>query len=124
MNCALCNNKLTAKFGAIDFHTQSLGRISVPNLNYLECEYCGEKLLSSTAGNKAAEYIAKQEQERINKLPIGEFITANESAEILGITKQAFSKNPKIRRGFIYASQIGDRKYYHKESVKLFKEKG
>jgi hypothetical protein len=124
MKCALCNKQLVEKKESIEFDSQSLGKISVPNLKFLECEGCGDKLLSTKEANKAALYITRKESELINRLPIGEFVSANEAAALLGITKQAFSKHPKIKRGFIYFTQIGDRKFYHKKSVELFKEKG
>ena len=43
---------------------------------------------------------------------------------MLDITKQAFSKNPKIKNGFIFSVKVGSRKYYHSKSVEQFKLKG
>ena len=122
MKCGLCDNKLILKKGDVEFDSRSLGRVLVPNLKFYECEMCGDKLLSPKESDKAIEYIANRENQLIEKLPIGEFITANEAAKILKITKQAFSKHPKIKRGLIYSTKIGDRKYYHEKSVRFFKE--
>ena len=122
MKCGLCNNELIFKRGAVEFDSRSLGRLPVPNLKFYECEMCGDKLLSPKESDKAIEYIANRENQLIKKLPIGEFIAAKEAAEILRITKQAFSKHPKIKRGLIYSIKIGNRKYYHEQSVRLFKE--
>ena len=123
MKCGLCNNELTLKRGDVEFDSRSLGLIFVPDLKFYECETCGDKLLSPTESDKAIEYIANRENQLIKKLPIEEFITATEAAEILEISKQAFSKNHKIKRGLIYSTKIGDRKYYLEQSVRLFKEK-
>ncbi len=123
MKCALCNSNLVSKSGEIDFNTRSLGKVFVPNLKYLECKGCGEKLLTPKESDKVTEYLTNREQEQINKLSIAEFITANQAAEILKITKQAFSKHPRVKRGLIYSAKIGDRKYYNKKSVELFREK-
>ena len=122
MKCGLCNNELILKKGDVEFDSRSIGRVLVPNLKFYECEICGDKLLSPKESDKAIEYIANKENQLIKKLPIGEFITANEAAKILKITKQAFSKHPKIKRGLIYSIKIGNRKYYHEKSVRLFKE--
>ena len=122
MKCGLCNNELILKKGDVEFDSRSIGRVLVPNLKFYECEICGDKLLSPKESDKAIEYIANKENQLIKKFPIGEFITANEAAEILEISKQAFSKNRKIKRGIIYSTKIGDRKYYLEQSVKLFKE--
>ena len=122
MKCGLCNNELILKKGDVEFDSRSLGRVLVPNLKFYECEMCGDKLLSPKESDKAIEYIANRENQLIEKLPIGEFITANEAAKILKISKQAFSKHPKIKRGLIYSIKIGNRKYYHEKSVRLFKE--
>ncbi len=122
MKCGLCNNELILKRGDIEFNSRSLGRILVPDLKFHECEMCGDKLLSPKESDKAIKYIADRENQLIKKLPIEEFIAANEAAKILNISKQAFSKHPKIKRGLIYSVKIGNRKYYHEESVRLFKE--
>ena len=122
MKCGLCNNELILKKGDVEFDSRSLCRVLVPNLKFYECEMCGDKLLSPKESDKAIEYIANRENQLIKKLPIGEFIAANEAAKILKITKQAFSKHPKIKRGLIYSIKIGNRKYYHEKSVRLFKE--
>lgn len=124
MNCALCNGKLIKRSGAIEFNSRSIGKILVPNLEFLECKECKDKILTLEESDKAIDYIAKKEREAIYNLPVKDFITAKEAYKILGITKQAFSKHPKIKRGLIYSVKIDDRKYYNRKSVELFKEKG
>jgi len=73
---------------------------------------------------KVTAFKKEKERELINKLPVGEFLSVNEVIDILQITKQAFSKNNKIKRGFIYYVEKGKKKLYHKKSVELFKKKG
>lgn len=124
MNCALCNGKLVNKTAPVEFKSRSIGKILVPNLKFIECENCRDKLLTPEESDKAIDYIAKKEKEAINNLPVKDFITANEASKILEITKQAFSKHPKIKRGLIYFVKIGGRKYYNRKSVELFKDKG
>lgn len=122
MRC-LCKNRFTKKEGEVEFKSRSFGKVKVPNLRFLECDNCGERLISPEEGDKATNFIEKEEHKVINNLPIGEFVSTKEAAEILEITKQAFSKNQRIKRGLIYSTKIGERKYYHRKSVELFKEK-
>jgi len=73
---------------------------------------------------KVAKHVLEKQREAIASLSIGEFITSKEAAEILKVSKQAFSKNSKIKRGFIYSVKIGNRNLYHSRSVSLFGERG
>ncbi len=123
MKCALCNGKLVKKIAPIEFNSKAIGKVSVPNLEFFECENCADKILTSKESDKAVDLIAEKERKAISNLPIRDFITANEASKILGITKQAFSKHPKIKRGLIYFVKIGNRKYYNRKSVELFKKK-
>jgi hypothetical protein len=124
MNCALCNGKVDKVKGSIDFDTRSLGKVSVPNLEYLMCTTCGDLLLTTEQSDRVSKFIANEEQQLINKLPVGEFISLNEAAAILGITKQAFSKHLKIKNGLIFSATISNRKFYNRKSVELFKRDG
>ena len=124
MKCALCNGRLVKKLGPIEFNSKAIGKVSVPDLEFFECENCADKILASEESDKAIDFIAEKERKAISNLPIKDFITANEVSKILGITKQAFSKHPKIKRGLIYFVKIGNRKFYNRKSVELFKEKG
>jgi hypothetical protein len=98
--------------------------VDVPDIEYEQCLRCGQILLTPESNKKVIAYVKKQEQEAIDDLPIGGFISLNEAAEILGITKQAFSKNPNIKRGLIVSKKLGQYTFYLKESVRLFKKKG
>lgn len=124
MNCALCGSQVAEKKAEYAFASKTLGLISIPDINYEECLSCGEKLLSPTASEKVLKYVREKEQIAIENMPVVDFITAGEAANILGITKQAFSKNPKIKRGLIYNIQKGGSRLFLKKSVELFLEKG
>ena len=124
MKCALCDGDIVKKTGGVLFKSKTLGEITVPDIEFKECESCGDKLLSPAASDKMIDYVRQKEQEVIGSLPIDDFIPASEAADILGFTKQAFSKHPKIKRGLIYSVIKGKRKLFLKKSVELFKEKG
>ena len=106
MKCALCNGRVVKKLGPIEFNSKAIGKISVPDLKFFECKNCADKILTPEESDKAIEFIAEKEREAISILPIKDFITAIEASKILGITKQAFSKHPKIKRGLIYFVKI------------------
>lgn len=124
MNCALCNGEVVKQKGSFPFKSKTLGMLSIPNISFEECQSCGDKLLSPQSSEKVLKYVREKEQEAIDSMPIRDFISASEAAEILGITKQAFSKHPRIKRGLIYSATKGKRKLFIEKSVKLFKNEG
>lgn len=124
MKCDECNGTLNIVTGDFPIEFKSLGEISVPDITYTKCESCGDILLSSDMAQRVSTFKKQKVYELIEQLPVGDFLTVNEAIEILGVTKQAFSKNNKIKRGFIYYVEINKKKLYHNKSVELFKETG
>ncbi len=124
MKCALCDGVVRTRKGTIEFDNKVLGKVRVPNLTFYECNSCKDQLLTPHSSATASAYIKEKEQEAIDQMPIGDFVDANEAARILSITKQAFSKNPAIKRGLILSTTKGKRRFFLKKSVELFKEKG
>ena len=63
MKCALCNNEVVKLTGSVEFEVrtiepgQSLGTISVPDLEYFECIACSDKLITTEQRDKAFEFI-------------------------------------------------------------------
>ena len=121
--CALCDSEVINVKGTYSFKTKNIGTVEVPNIKFARCSDCKNRTLSSDAGQVIHDYVLKEEKARIGRVPIDDFITIAEAIEILGITKQAFSKNPKIKRGFIYGVTKGSRTLYSRKSVILFKER-
>ena len=124
MKCAECNGNLETITGDFKSRSKSLGKITVPEITYTKCKNCGDTLLDPDMAQKVFNFKKQRELELIARLPVGEFLAVNEAIEILGITKQAFSKNNKIKRDFIYNVEIGKKKLYHKKSIELFKSRG
>lgn len=122
MECLECGGNVLHKFGSYKFNSRILGEIVIPNIRYEECNQCGDKYVKSKESNKIISIVKQKEKEAIERLPFDQFISMSEAAELLGCTKQAFSKNPRIRRGLIMHGIIDGRKYYLKKSVLLFKE--
>ena len=124
MKCKLCDGNVTSKTGEIIFDSTVLGKVTIPKLSFTECANCGDRLLTLIESEKAIDYLAEKETVAIKSIPIGNFISANEAAKILQITKQAFSKHSAIKRGLIYNVEIDGRKLYDKNSVLQFKRNG
>lgn len=122
MKCAICNGEMATITNGYCFRSKIIGDVFIPNVEYQECLPCGEKLFTPESSAFILDYVKQKEREAIGQLPADDFITASEAIAILGITKQAFSKNPKIKRGFVYCIIKGNRKWYHKKSVELFGE--
>ncbi len=56
MDCAYCNGELVKRKGEVEFKSRSLGKVMVPNLQFLECDNCGKKLINPEEGEKAISY--------------------------------------------------------------------
>lgn len=124
MLCDLCNGNRSIVIGGLSFKSRPLGTIYVPSIRYSKCRDCGDVSIDFEETKKINAYVEKKESEAIYSLPIGEFISLNEAAVILGKTKQAFSKDSRIKRGFIYYVVVDGRKLYYKKSVEEFKRTG
>ena len=124
MNCAECNGNMISRIGPVKVDSRSLGTVLVPNIRHRLCKSCGDVLIDIKFNDKVVSYVKEKEREAISGLPVGNFISANDAAKVLGITKQAFSKNPKIKRGLIYSVTIDGRKLYDVKSVEQFKNTG
>lgn len=124
MKCAECNGNLELITGDFKSKNKSLGNITIPEISYTKCNNCGVILLDPEMAQKITTFKKQREFELIKRLPVGDFLIVTEAIEILEITKQAFSKNNKIKRNFIYNVTIGNKKLYHKKSIELFKSQG
>lgn len=124
MRCDICNGTKCKVIGSISFRSRPLGEILVPGIEHTKCCNCGDISIGYNETKKINKYILEKENEAISSLPIKHFISQNEAAEILNVSKQAFSKNSRIQRGFIYSVTIDNKKLYYKKSVEEFKRSG
>ena len=49
-------------------------------------------------------------------------IAGQMAADILGMTRQSFNRNKRIKRGFIMYHKMGDFSYYLRKSVEMYKK--
>lgn len=123
MDCAHCGSKMKNRVGLVT-RSKIVGVLDISGVEYDYCENCDDSLLSPKALGAVQAHVQKKEREAIDKLPIGEFVSSKEAADILDISKQALSKHKRIQRGFVYFSTIGQSKLYHKPSLMAFMASG
>jgi hypothetical protein len=123
MKCVVCGGNLSNKIGDIKVNDPYVGEFIVEKAQYSICENCGDtnyaiettKIIDSIRND-----ILRQ---KIEEFAIGEFIGSKDAADFLGITRQALSKNKRIRRGFIYMVKKGSEcTLYLRRSLIQFKE--
>lgn len=124
MSCEICGGKLVLMVGFYPFSSKVVGQISVPNVKYTKCQNCHDILIDFDQSVIMTEYIKEQERKAITSIPIRDFISLNQAADLLGVTKQAFSKNERIKRGFVYSVETDGRVLYYRKSVEEFKKSG
>lgn len=124
MNCSLCNAETTRKTEDYLCESKIIGDVLVPLVEVEKCLSCGALKVSAEAEIEVSNYLNMLETNAIISLPVNNLISAGQAAGILGVTKQAFSKNPKIKKGFVYFTYVGTKKVYFRSSVELFKTSG
>jgi hypothetical protein len=124
MKCYKCGGSYEAKQGLLPISDEYVGVFSVEGVHYYECSRCNE-LLFPLETSKAIENRRNEiKDELIRRQPIDDFISAAEAAALLGITRQALHKHRRIRRGFIYQTEVSGNRVYLKQSVMYFKVSG
>ena len=124
MNCTLCNGETARRTEEYLCQSKALGDVPLPLIEVDTCLRCGSKMLSAEAATQVAGYLKTLETNAIRSLPADDLISAGQAAGLLGVSKQAFSKNPKIKKGFVYFIPVGTKKVYFRSSVELFRKKG
>lgn len=124
MKCLKCDGDYIEREGTLRLPDEYVGSVTVFNVAYLECEECQDILLPYATAKKIEKAQDLELQRILQSLPLGDFLTAAETAEIFKISRQALHKHRRISRGFIYQTQFGGKIVYLKKSVQLFKEQG
>lgn len=120
--CEYCDGTVTKAIGVLPFKSKALGVVCVPDIEQHKCSKCGNTVISLDEADKVADFIKNREQNIINNLHVSDFISLNQAADLLGISKQAFSKHPRVKRGFIYSITIDNKKFFYKRSVEAFRD--
>jgi len=124
MRCNQCGGKYITNYGSLELTDDYVGQFTVEAVEYLECKECGDLAFSPETIERIEKVRRLALEEKLQSLPISAFITAADAATILGISRQALHKHRRIRRGFIFQTQLSDKTVYLRNSVDLFKETG
>ena len=119
--CDECGALTKLTTGPYTTRTVNFGIVEVPGIPQYRCDACGAVDLPAGAASQVDAYLGRAEADAIARLPVGKFIDSAESTLLLGVSKQAFSKNRRVRRGFIYSRDVGKFRLYYEPSVEAFK---
>lgn len=124
MHCLECGGTYRESTGTYSLVDPYVGDIILDGLLYYQCDKCGHILYSAAMAEEIDLQRSKRIHELLNRFPIGDFITASETASMLDISRQALHKNRRINHGFIYHIRLGSTTFYLTQSVQKYKEFG
>jgi len=127
MRCWECGTLMKhVSDGSIKETFKTIGKLVVSGLEYDECPKCGEIMFTPETSRKIDRAYGARLRELLRQSPVADFMQAVDAAKLLGITKQAFSTNKRIRRGFIYSYTPDDSRnpLYMRSSVEAFRKTG
>ena len=124
MKCDECGGKYRDVSGDLEWDDRYVGSFVVKEVQYRKCETCGQVLLPPETAEAVEKRRGERKDELLKARPLRDFLTASETAAVLGISRQALHKHRRIRRGFIHQTAFGGGVVYLEESVSLFKATG
>ena len=124
MKCHECGGKYRVINGDLQINDAYVGPLVVEAVSYYKCDRCGQLLFPPETAEASEKRRRERRDELLKEHPLRAFLSAAETAETLGISRQALHKHRRIRRGFIYQTGFGGGIVYLEESVKLFKATG
>lgn len=101
-----------------------VGNITISGIKYYSCDKCKSVLFSIEMSKAIEKAINERKQELINNLPVQDFISAKETSELLGISRQALHKNRRVNNGFIHQTRFGENVVYVRQSVIQYRRTG
>ncbi len=121
MKCYECGKTFREIHGDLEVIDNHVGPFWLEAVHYYKCDECGEVLFPPETARAIEKGRIERKDQLLRNRPLNEFLTATETAAILGISRQALHKHRRIRRGFIHQTTFGSGIVYLKESVMLFK---
>lgn len=124
MRCLKCGGEFIKERGTLLFNDKLIGKFTINNVDYRKCNSCSKLRFPAETAKIIESKKDKIENELIGRMPVNEFVNAVAASKIIGISRQAMHKNPRIRRGFIYSIKIDAKILYHIKSVELYARTG
>lgn len=125
--CDECGSEMTpSEIPAYQYSakTKELGYVEIPKkLKATICKNvnCGSISWPSKSASIISEYVEKSIFDAVNNLPFGDFITMDETASLLGVSKQSLSKSIPFNKK-TYSARKGNSVFYYKPSVEEYKK--
>ena len=124
MKCSECGGSYIEKHDRLTVIDPYIGPVTTDITDYLVCDTCGDILYTHSSAKHLEEAREEALQGILQSMPINAFLTVSETADLLGISRQALHKHRRIRRGFIFQTTFGGKTVYLKESAERFKKTG
>lgn len=105
-------------------HDEFIGGYIVNDVDFHKCDSCQEHLFPPETLERIDESRDSALRDLILSYPLSDFIEQADVWKALGVSRQAFHKNVRIKNGFIYNVQLKKSRYYLKKSVAQFKQTG
>lgn len=121
MNCYQCGGVYEAKSESLEIFDVYVGRILIRGIPYYECTNCHDILYTEQMSRAIETERSRRIHQLLGELPLADFVSSSEATSILGISRQAFHKNRRIKRGFIYQTKFAGVTVYLRDSVLRFK---
>jgi hypothetical protein len=101
-----------------------VGPVETEPVEFERCPDCGDTMLPPAAAKAADRAFYARLEQLLSDRPIGDYITADEAAAILGKTRQALHQDGRVRRGFVYRVRTGRAWMYLRRSVEQYRDTG
>lgn len=101
-----------------------VGLVETEPVEHEICPECGDIMLPPAAARAADRAFYAREKQLLAARPVGDYITADEAAAILGKTRQALHQDGRVRRGFVYRVRSGRAWLYLRRSVEQYRDTG
>ena len=105
-------------------HDEFIGSYIVNDVEFYKCDPCNEHLFPPETLKRIDACREKALEDLIKSSPISSFMEQSDAWRFLGVSRQAFHKNVRIKNGFIYNITLGKSRYYLRQSIELFKQTG
>ncbi len=125
MKCPFCKGHYIEQCEDFRFDDDVCGTLVLKDAAISKCDSCGDVLLLPGTTDRMLDLVEKETNRLLlDTQTVGNFITAKQAAELLGVSITAFAKNRRILRGFIHQIEMDGHKKYHRKSVMEFGSTG
>lgn len=124
--CHECGRRTLERIedGALTQDDRFVGPVTLTGVTYFRCSACDYTLYTPATMDALLAESRRKLDAWLCDQAVKQFYTSEETATRLGISKQALSKNQRIKRGYIYRIRKGKQLLYLKRSVEQYAQTG